>query len=270
MLARAALLLITLFWIGMNVLLWQAEYGESHRVGSAIPVGVVWQKILTAPDSSSLSIFYHGKKVGFCHWFTSVGAELTKLKETDTPPEGMVERVSGYAIQWEGNLVMEDFASRVRFDGGLKLGTNELWQEFNLRLNLRPTMLEIHSLAAEQTLRVRAEGGDGGFSRVIKFSELQDPQALLAELGGPLAIGMFGGLAEPGSLRAGAGLGAAMKWEARNDSLKIGHASVGGYRLEARLLDRHKAVILVSRVGEILRVELPDGIVLVNDQVAGL
>ena len=33
----------------------------------------------------------------------------------------------------------------------------------------------------------------------------------------------------------------------------------------ARLLDRYPIVIFVSRVGEILRVELPDNLVLVNE-----
>ena len=40
------------------------------------------------------------------------------------------------------------------------------------------------------------------------------------------------------------------------------------YRLQARLLDRYQARIFVSRVGEILRVDLPDEVVLLNDQLA--
>jgi hypothetical protein len=39
--------------------------------------------------------------------------------------------------------------------------------------------------------------------------------------------------------------------------------------LEASAADRYSAVLFVSRVGEILRMELPDGLVLVNDQLAG-
>ncbi len=42
------------------------------------------------------------------------------------------------------------------------------------------------------------------------------------------------------------------------------------YRLEARLLGRFRAVILVSLEGEILRVELPDDIVLTNDVLTSL
>src|SRR2546427_3867524 len=171
MLSRVALVLITLFWLVMNVLLWRAEYSGRNSAGSAVPASLVWQKMLTAPDSSSLTILHHGNKIGFCHWMTSVGEELSHLTETQAPPEGMVERMIGYKIQLEGNLVLEDFASRLRFDGALKLTSNQVWQEFTLRLNLRPTVLEIRSVAAEQSLHLQSGEGAERFERVIKFSE---------------------------------------------------------------------------------------------------
>jgi hypothetical protein len=49
--------------------------------------------------------------------------------------------------------------------------------------------------------------------------------------------------------------------------MDVRHASVRAYRLKTRILDRYDIVIFVSRVGEILRVELPDEIVLTNDQL---
>src|SRR5437879_928466 len=116
MLYRAAFIVITLFWLLMNVLLWRAEYGDRSPAHTPVPAEVVWQKMLTAPDTSSLTIFHHGKKIGFCHWITSVGQELSKLREEDAPPEGMVPRVGGYRIQLEGNLALPDFPNRVRFD----------------------------------------------------------------------------------------------------------------------------------------------------------
>jgi len=45
---------------------------------------------------------------------------------------------------------------------------------------------------------------------------------------------------------------------------------VRAYRLQTRLLDRFQALIFVSSVGEILRIELPDEIILVNDQLTNL
>jgi hypothetical protein len=40
------------------------------------------------------------------------------------------------------------------------------------------------------------------------------------------------------------------------------------YRLEGRVLERYRLVVWVSRVGEILRVELPGQLHLVNDQLS--
>ncbi len=59
-------------------------------------------------------------------------------------------------------------------------------------------------------------------------------------------------------------------WKARNDWVVMGHTSVRAYRLEATLFDRFRMMIIVSRVGEILRVELPDGWQLINDQLYSL
>ena len=61
-----------------------------------------------------------------------------------------------------------------------------------------------------------------------------------------------------------------LQWTARKDWLEIGRSKVGVYRLQARLLDQYQAVVIVSRVGEILRVELPNGVRLVNDALTNL
>ena len=61
-----------------------------------------------------------------------------------------------------------------------------------------------------------------------------------------------------------------LDWEARNDWLEIGHAQVRVYRLRAQLLDRYQIVVIVSRVGEIMRVELPDGLLLMNEALTNL
>jgi len=79
MLSRITLIALALFWLCMNVLLWRAEFGGRDSAASTVPAAVVWNKMLTAPDSSSLTVLHHGKKVGFCHWVTSVGEELASM-----------------------------------------------------------------------------------------------------------------------------------------------------------------------------------------------
>jgi hypothetical protein len=268
MLSRVTLILLALFWLGMNVLLWRAEFGGRDSAGSAVPASVVWQKMLTAPDSSSLTVLHHGKKVGFCHWVTSIGEELARLNETEAPPEGMQRRPASYRLHLEGNLALEDLGARVRFDSSLKLTTNQIWQEFNARLNLRPTLLEIKAVAAEKAVHIQTVEGKEKSERVLKFSDLQNPTALIAEFGGPAASEIWNNIELSGGILPRATLGEGLRWEACNDSIKIGHSKVRTYRLQTTLLDRYRAVIFVSRVGEILRVELPDELLLVNDQLA--
>jgi hypothetical protein len=50
----------------------------------------------------------------------------------------------------------------------------------------------------------------------------------------------------------------------------IGHTSVRAYRLDATLLDSYRMYVVVSGVGEILRIDLPDGWVLLNDDLFSL
>src|SRR5512136_508398 len=98
MLTRAALMVLTLFWLAMNVLLWRSEFGPRNPMGSVVPVEAVWRKILTAPDDSALEIRHRGKKIGFCHWAANLGRERAtgKTLAEEALPEGSIERLSCY------------------------------------------------------------------------------------------------------------------------------------------------------------------------------
>lgn len=266
MLARAAFLLVAGFWVTMNVLLWQAEYGNRGAQLSAVPVSVVWQKILNAPDSSSLNIFQHGQKIGFCHWTTSVGEEFAKLDEA--PPEGMESETRKYQIHLDGNVTLRDFESRLRFESSLKLSTNQNWQELDVRLNLRPTVWELHAVAAQKSVRLKAEDGESRFERVLRLDDLKNPDAVLGEFSGPFSLAIFGNMGSS-SGQTSAPRMAGLHWEAHYDNLVIGHEPVRVYRLRTRLLDKYPVTIYVSRAGEILRAELPSDVVLVLEQIGG-
>jgi len=268
MISRITLILVTAFWMTMNILLWRAEYGQRGSAGSAVPAEVVWRKILTAPDSSSLTIFHRGKKVGFCQWITSVGEELSQIQVDTGSPEGMIGHITGYRLQLDGNISSDTVGNRVRFESTLTLTTNQIWQDFNLKVTLRPTVLEIHRSATDPCVRISVDDGEEKFERVVKFSELQDPQALLRGFGSPIAAGLLNNFTMLGAETQGTAVKAGLKWEGREDSMRIGHSPVRTYRLQTRVLDKYQITIFISRVGEILRVELPDEIVLVNDQLA--
>jgi len=78
--ARLTFFAIAAFWLTMNFLLWRSEYGARGSEVS-VPMDLVWRKILTAPDASTLNVYQNGERSGFCEFSTSVGQEMAKLDE---------------------------------------------------------------------------------------------------------------------------------------------------------------------------------------------
>lgn len=265
MIYRLGFLVIGLFWVTMNVLLWRAEFGVGRRGGSPVPVEVVVRRILTAPDDSSLEIQRNGARIGYCHWVAGAAEELTMetAPEMEGLPEGMVQKPTAYGVHLEGGILTGEGATRIRFELELELTAERDWREMRLRLGTRPSVWELKASAVTQEVEVRWGLEGGGMSmRRFTLEELRDPRRLVEEVGGPIVAALLPRLGlEPD----GPGLSMGLEWEARSDWLRIGATRVQGYRLTARLLDRHEVVVVVSRVGEIMRVELPDGIALVNE-----
>lgn len=261
--------LVVLFWVVMNVLLWRAEFGGGNEAVSTVSTEVVWQKILTAPDDSTLEISWNGKKLGYCRWVANVGEELAtgKVSSEDYVPEGMIRQLGRYTIDTEGNVLLGEPASRLRFSLHLQFATNHVWRQLSLRLASRPNAWEIRTKAEEETLTLKHDDPTGAWSRTFTYEELRHPRQLLEEFAGPLPLALLGPAA---ALEQHNQLSLGLQWSAHNDWLNIGHAQVRVYRLQARLLDRYQIVVFVSRVGEILRVELPNGVVLVNEALSNL
>jgi len=262
--------LVTVFFVTMNVLLWRSEFGGHGGISSEVPVAVVWQKILTAPDNSKLGIEAGGVRMGYCVWSPSVGEERATGRQMseDVPPEGMVKTLSGYNLELEARLTRGDYRGlKITLD--LQLDTNHVWQNLACRFNIRPTEWSVRASAAEQKVHIEVNDDEGRMERTLKFSDLQNPEKLLREFGGPFApetLRMFGvplGASQTSPLPPG------LKWEAHNDHLKLGHTRVPVYRLEARLMERFSAVFYVNPVGEVLRVELPNNLVLLNEALTG-
>jgi len=267
MIPRITFLLIAAFWVAMNALLWRAEY-SSHGTGVRVPAALVWQKILTAPDISSLDVFQDGQRTGFGELFTSAEQEMANLNEGEPPPAGIVSR-AGYQIHFHGNVSLGDLTNRLTFSGQLNFSHRREWREFNLRLASHFGAVEIHSLAAEQNVHLKIIGNGVSTERVLSFDDLQNPSTWLRSLAGPV-------MQNEGEWTAGLDLSAvpqtttmlaqSIHWEAHRDRLTIGREPVPVYRLETRVLD-HPIVIYVSTLGEILRVELPGGVIALSDQL---
>lgn len=264
MLSRVLFLAIIAFWLVMNTLLWRSQTSEKNAIGSSVPIEAVWQKILTAPDNSSLDVYQHEKKIGFCHWTANLGQSTQatgKTQSEDYRPEGMVEQLTSYSLNIEGSTTIVSGLPRLRFEANLKLSAAKTWQEFHLHANLPPNSWDIRSQAKDEKVRLKIEGDDGPWQKTITFSELEHPEALLQEFGNPIALSLLGLTASPDRPMNLAG---AMHWEAHEHRMQFGHSKVRVYRLESHLLGQ-TIYVFVSLVGEILWVELPDHITLRNE-----
>jgi hypothetical protein len=264
---RLCFLLILAFWGIMNLLLWRAEYSAQNQLGAPVAVNTVWERIITAPDSSSLEIFHRNQKLGLCRWIVTISEERASERSdrrADTVPDGMVKKVSGYTIDFDGNLILKDLGGNLRFYFRLNLATNQAWRDLHLRMAIKPAAWEVFADAAQEQVVFRLSDGEGDSEHLYTFQDLANPQNLLKdfELPAPLAFLMTAGISPPQTNRSNIGVG--LVWEARNDTLKIGSAAIRVYRLQARLFDRYHLVVYVSRAGEILRVELPGDVIMIN------
>ena len=114
---RIIFFVLATFWVTMGYLLWRSEYGD-QEVGSAVPVENVWEKVLTAPDDSSLDIFHHRRKIGYCRWTPNVGEDETasgRVSTDEYQPEGIVKSVSNYTLELEGNVSVQSLTNNLRF-----------------------------------------------------------------------------------------------------------------------------------------------------------
>jgi hypothetical protein len=261
--SRILFLAIAAFWATMNFLLWRAEY-SSHGGGEPVPVELVWRKILTAPDATSLSIYQHGERSGFCEFSTSVETEMAKLEEDKPPPEGIVAR-AGYQIRLNGNTSLGDFTNRLRFDGRLQFSAKRQWRELNLKFSSHNAAVEIHSFATNEAVHIKITNDDGVSERDFSFADLASPGTLLSAFGTSFSDGLFDAVDLPLMQQGPAALGQNLQWEAHRDRLRIGSEPVSVYRLETHVLG-YSIVIYASTLGEILRVELPDNFVATLDE----
>jgi hypothetical protein len=257
MLTRLILLFLFGVCVTMNLLVWQAEYG-AHDNDFPVPDTLVWRKIMTAPEASSLNVFQDGKRTGFCEFSTSVGQQMAQLDETKPPPEGFLSR-AGYQIHINGNASLGDFTNRLKFDGHLEFAPNRAWRNLSFRILMRGLVIEMQSEATNQIVQVVLTRDGETFHHTLAFADLQDPNRLLRVFAGDWAGGLGGLLAGvdfPLIPSAPGGLASGIHWEATRSRVSFGREWVPVYRLETRVLDR-PVVIIASTLGEILRVKLP-------------
>jgi hypothetical protein len=249
---RLSFLAIAAFWVTMNFMLWRAEYG-SRGGDTPVPFQLVWRKILTAPDASSLSVYQGRERMGYCEFSTSVGQEMAALDDDKPPPEGLVAK-AGYQVHLAGNIALGDFTNRLKFDGRVLFKNSREWQEFHFKISTRPANVELSAQASNPVVHVKILMEGLVTERDFAFADLQKPETILRAFAGNVADSLLGFMDFPGLPAAGEPGG--ITWDARRTRVKIGTEFVPVYRLTTSALGRDVTVD-VSTLGEILRVNLP-------------
>jgi hypothetical protein len=264
--SRIFFLAIVCFWLAMNYLLWRSQWGSHSQIGNAVPPAVVWEKILSAPDTSSLDIYDHDKKVGICHWIPSTGnSRLTsdRVIADDYSPDDMEDQVTGYSLTFTGNATLAN-SNRIGFEASLELSTNRTWKNFHVRVSLHPTIWDVRAVAATQKIVVGVEDHGVRWQKTLKFSDLHNPEKLMDDLGGSATLGVLAGMGLAPSMESLTNMAGNLDLQAHEDWMTFGHSKAHVYRLETVILGRH-LYLFTSRVGEILWVEFPDKITLRNE-----
>jgi hypothetical protein len=256
--------LIAAFWLTMNFLLWRMEWGGGQEPSARVPMAVLWDKILTAPDHSALEIFRQGKSIGYCRWAPEVRDDLARAvnESEDFQPEGRMSRPTAYLVDCDGSVWVTVFTNRLKFSLHLGFDTNREWRDLSIQIGLRQQSWEIKASALEERVQIQSKGQEGVWQQEYRFEELRDPRRLLEPAGAGWLMDAFGGGLLTGSV---GGAASVLNWVAYQDWLVMGHTRLRGYRIKARLLDRYSLGVVISRVGEILRVELPGEITLANE-----
>lgn len=268
MFKRAWFLAITLFWVTMNVLLWRSEMSLGEDAGTPLPVAAVWERMLTAPDESSLDVYHRGKKLGYVRWMPKVIEEASEAwpeDEDPNTPEGRVKRILGYELLLDGNLALDEGPQRLRFTWQAELDPRQAWRSMHFRLNQRPLALDVLAEAATETVTVRVGDDPPVFEQTFALDELAQPQALLGMVALPLPLGPLANLLPAAGKLDPRQVSLGLDWRAASDTLRIGTARTRVYRLKARVLDKYEVTAVLSRVGEVLRLELPDRVLLLNE-----
>jgi hypothetical protein len=271
MLRKASFILITVFWVTMNALLWRTEFSSKGEFGAEAPVSLVWEKILTSPDDSGLAVQYGNDRVGYVRWVPNIGEEEAtgKTANENTEIEGRIKKLAGYTVHADGNFILPENEGRFRFDFKARFDEKRRWTEWQFKSMQRPNPWTVAANREKETLEFTLGEGRDALKQTFRFADFKNPQKLISDLGVAGSLPMLAGMLPAGMGNTNS-LSLGFNWEARQDWLNMGHSRVRIYRLRARVFDKYEAVILVSRVGEILRIELPGEIALVNEALINL
>jgi len=267
MIKNVSFIAIAIFWVWMNARLWHSEFGTGQDAGNEVPVDLVWEKILTAPDDSFMEINYAGKKIGYLRWRPNVGEETATGKVMIDEVEGVVRKRAYYTVEVESNFLSQEAGRRLKVDALMTFSTNFTWQDFTIGLGSRPVALQIRGSAGTNALFLKVNDGKRDFQTKFTAGDLQQLSPMLKDVDLPL-ISNF--LPQTSTNELGKKLDLGLSWKARQEWVTIGGSRVRTYRLTTTLLQEFEIAVLVSKVGEILKVRLPGDVAFTNEALLNL
>ena len=192
---RIALIASALFWVLMNGLLWQAEWGGRFTSGSELSPALVWQKILDSPDSSVLNIRHQGRSIGSFEWHPSV----LESSRTNTPAgassptiEGMVSAPAGHHLRASARFFGSDTPlDRWMLLANVEFSPSNLWERVSIRVDQRPRSWEIEAESGSEEIRMTFEEGRRRFEQTFRTRDTAALQLMLAPYMGSLPSGLI-------------------------------------------------------------------------------
>lgn len=262
---------VTFFWLVMNILLWRWEYTD-QRPGQEVEAASVWQKILRSPDLAYLDIYKKNRwrrPLGSFRWSSEIVDTDFINTTSGATLDGMIRKATGYSIEISNGYLDLPELPRIRYKLQLDFDANIKWKSLRIDFRQVPVIATVSSTATNNTAEFNIDTGEQVTTRIVPFADLRQPSkvaALSVELftgskqAAPWVEYLLQGLNPAAQLNYSADL----EWKARYDWLPQVTSRIRVYRLEANLSGSKLLTIYVSRVGEILRIELPNEIVIRN------
>jgi len=276
------LLLVTLgcFWLFMTWQLWRVEYA-GQKLGAAVKISTVWDKIRRAPDDSHLQIIdaRSGQLLGELDWEPKV------LTENTSRVEGQITHIDGYELEVDNGVFLLDAdQGQVRFDLELAMDAASAWQ--TVRIDFRKLDAESNSdlylgafaTASNQVLNLGLELQNFTNQIQMPLEDMRDPRkfskALLA-LRGTGKIATVTTLFAINKLLDEANLGSELNFnfelprKAHLDRLPGVRSDIKVYRVDFEPFKGWPASVFINPTGEILLMRLPQGYELRNTHYYG-
>jgi hypothetical protein len=256
----------------MGFRLWQVEYA-GKRLGAAVHIAVVWDKVLNAQDEASLAMVneHTGEVLGSLTWAPSVTRDDTvNLGEV----QGMVHTVLDYSLDVErGRIFADEVAHDLRFTFHIGFGPPPSLDWIDVRVMIQKKtqeqdfefILDAQATNDFLTLSLQIKGKTNEVK--LLNTDLRKPDQLAAasiRLAGAHPWIASAAALTVRNLLSREQLEQPLKFElplpkqAHYDLLPGVRARIKVYRVDVPLVEGMLIKIYISPFGEILRVEFPE------------